>query len=181
MDLSAFMRLLTDSLEVQSHELTAGVPEDLRHVVWGVHTRAFRINPAQLELIISASVRLKRNSTHTCTSTCIKLIKSHWQQTWKTFEKQKNLGIFNCTFLLYISTKLWKSFRHQWSSAVICSWQTGLLRPSVLPSIIDALVLVSVCACVCVCSNPLKGYSTNSTGVLVRCSRALVSTKDDIW
>lgn len=26
-----------------------------------------------------------------------------------------------------------------------------------------------------------KGYSTNSTGDLVSCSRALVSTKDDIW
>lgn len=33
----------------------------------------------------------------------------------------------------------------------------------------------------CRCGNCCQGYSTNSTGDFVRCSKALVSTKDDMW
>lgn len=39
---------ITNSLEVESHKLTAGVPEELRVVVGWIHSSAFRVDPAQL-------------------------------------------------------------------------------------------------------------------------------------
>ncbi len=44
----------TYGLEVQSDQLTSGVPEDLRHVVRGVDSSAFGIKSAQLQFIIPA-------------------------------------------------------------------------------------------------------------------------------
>lgn len=49
---------LTYCLEVEGHELAAGVPEDLGHVVGGVDPRAFRVQPAQLPLVVSEQSRL---------------------------------------------------------------------------------------------------------------------------
>lgn len=44
---------LTNGLEVESHQLTAGVPEELRVVVRWIHSSAFRVDPAQLQLVVS--------------------------------------------------------------------------------------------------------------------------------
>lgn len=51
--------LLTDGLEVECDELTAGVPEHLWHVVGGIHSSSFRINSAQLEFVVSTCTQLR--------------------------------------------------------------------------------------------------------------------------
>lgn len=44
--------ILTNGLEVESHQLTAGVPEELRVVVGRIHSGTFRIDPAQLQFVV---------------------------------------------------------------------------------------------------------------------------------
>lgn len=53
---------LTKSLKVKSHHLAADVPEDLRHVVGAIHPRAFRVDSAQLVLIVPGRVLLRINA-----------------------------------------------------------------------------------------------------------------------
>lgn len=43
----------TDGLEVERHQLTAGIPEELRVVVGRIHSSAFRVDPAQLQFVVS--------------------------------------------------------------------------------------------------------------------------------
>ena len=45
---------VTWGLEVEGHHLAAGVPEDLRHVITGVHPAPFRIDTAHLPFVIAA-------------------------------------------------------------------------------------------------------------------------------
>lgn len=44
---------LTDGLEVERYQLTAGVPEELRVIVGWIHSSAFRVDSAQLQLVVS--------------------------------------------------------------------------------------------------------------------------------
>lgn len=44
---------LTDGLEVESHQLTASIPKELRVVVRWIHSGAFRVDPAQLQFVVS--------------------------------------------------------------------------------------------------------------------------------
>lgn len=83
---------LTDGLKVECDELTAGVPEDLRHVVGGIHARSFRINPAQLELVVSTCTRLRErhdelyryiNQSFTCINTRTDMCEHHLTKTLK--------------------------------------------------------------------------------------------------
>ena len=49
----------TYSLVVERHQLAASVPEELRHVVGGVHSGSFGVNTTQLGLIISGGEKVK--------------------------------------------------------------------------------------------------------------------------
>lgn len=55
---------LTNGLEVESHQLTAGVPEELRVVVGWIHSGTFRIDPAQLQFVVPEQSWLRIFSDH---------------------------------------------------------------------------------------------------------------------
>lgn len=44
----------TWGLEVERDHLAAGVPEDLRHVITGVHAASFGVDTAHLTLVVAA-------------------------------------------------------------------------------------------------------------------------------
>lgn len=48
-----FFKKHTDGLEVERYQLTASIPEELRVVVGRVHPSAFRVDPAQLQFVVS--------------------------------------------------------------------------------------------------------------------------------
>ena len=50
---------LTYGLEVQGHQLTACIPEELRVIVGGVYSGAFRIDTTQLQLVIPEHAPLR--------------------------------------------------------------------------------------------------------------------------
>lgn len=50
---------LTEGLEVQRHHLATNIPEELRHVVGAVHPCSFRVDSAQLILIVSGGGLLR--------------------------------------------------------------------------------------------------------------------------
>lgn len=52
---------LTYSLVVERHQLTAGVPKQLRHEVGRVDSGSFRVDPTQLGFIISGERTVKIN------------------------------------------------------------------------------------------------------------------------
>lgn len=61
---------LTHGLEVQCHHLTANVPEHLGHVIRGVHSGAFGVNPAHLAFVVSTIALLEPKLEHSlCTLT----------------------------------------------------------------------------------------------------------------
>lgn len=52
--------VLTYGLEVQGHQLTACIPEELRVIVGGVYSGAFRVDTTQLQLVIPGHAPLRR-------------------------------------------------------------------------------------------------------------------------
>lgn len=55
---------LTNGLEVESYQLTAGIPEELGVVVGWIYSSTFRVDPAQLQLVVSAHNRLSKEQLH---------------------------------------------------------------------------------------------------------------------
>lgn len=53
----------TWGLEVQRHHLAASVPEDLRHVITGVHAASFGVDPAHLPLVVAARWPMRKRHT----------------------------------------------------------------------------------------------------------------------
>lgn len=58
MDRFSFQKY-TNCLEVERHQLTASIPEELRVVVGRVHPSAFRVDPAQLQFVVPKQNRLR--------------------------------------------------------------------------------------------------------------------------
>lgn len=65
----------TWGLEVEWDHLAACVPEDLRHVITGVHPAPFGVDTAHLTLVVAAltlrKILKKRGGEHVCCSTCV--------------------------------------------------------------------------------------------------------------
>lgn len=55
---------LANSLEIESYELTASIPEELRVVVGRIHSCAFRVDSAQLHLVVSEQSCVKGEAVH---------------------------------------------------------------------------------------------------------------------
>lgn len=56
----------TWSLKVQRHHLAPSVPKDLRHVITGVHTASFGIDPAHLPLVIAVHWLMRKRHVGRC-------------------------------------------------------------------------------------------------------------------
>lgn len=52
----------TWSLKVQRHHLAPSVPKDLRHVITGVHTASFGVDPAHLSLVVAVHWPMRKKA-----------------------------------------------------------------------------------------------------------------------
>lgn len=75
---------LTNGLEVESDQLTAGIPEELRVVVGWIHSGAFRVDPAQLQFVVP---------------------EQSWLRTMLHGLQKKLVPLLNCYFFIYSRTK----------------------------------------------------------------------------
>ena len=79
----------TNGLEVEGHQLAAGVPEELGVVVGGVHPGALGVDPAQLHLVVPGRKRVK--DPHTPQALLDEL--STRQRTLPLLEYQDAMGL----------------------------------------------------------------------------------------
>lgn len=80
----------TWSLKVQRHHLAPSVPKDLRHVITGVHTASFGVDPAHLPLVVAVHWPMRKKHTGRCMQMGRKLIYNPEQHKSEQYSQRRD-------------------------------------------------------------------------------------------